>query len=116
MILLVVKIKDGDRCVDSSEFISEYFKLGDQERKKHMLAHREKTMKNMLAKKKLKEERDKKMLDLLKPVISYDYSEADETSAIRKVARVAYTYDREKDSCIQVILIISFIKYINFYL
>jgi Ca2+-binding EF-hand superfamily protein len=28
--------KDGDGCVDSTEFINEYFKLGQQTRTKHM--------------------------------------------------------------------------------
>lgn len=45
--------------------------------------------------------REQKTRSLLKPKISEVWSEAVEKNAINKVAQVAYTYDREKDSCIK---------------
>lgn len=90
--------KDGDGGVDSTEFINEYLKLGQMERKKHVMAHKKRQDQLEKEREKRAKEREEKFLSLLKPVISDTWTKEEEESAIRKVARVAYTYDRIKDA------------------
>ena len=90
--------KDGDGGVDSTEFINEYLKLGQVERRKHVVAHKMRQDKLKREDEKRRKEREEKFLSLLKPVISDTWTKEEEESAIRKVARVAYTYDRVKDA------------------
>ena len=62
-----------------------------------MFAH--KTKQERLTKKREieKKAREDKFLALLKPVISEQWTKEEEDSAIKKVSRVAYTYDRYRD-------------------
>lgn len=93
--------KDGDGQVDSVEFINEYFRLGKQERAKRNMYHRDREVKIEQDRRRMMAEREERFLSLLKPTVSDTWTAEEEQEAMRKVARVAYTYDREKDNLIQ---------------
>ena len=93
--------KDGDGHVDSVEFINEYFRLGKQERAKRNMYHKDREIKIEEDRRRMMAEREERFLSLLKPAVSDTWSAEEEQEAMRKVARVAYTYDREKDNLIQ---------------
>ena len=62
-----------------------------------MSAHKVKQEKIARKREIEKKARIDKYVALLKPVVSETWSKEEEESAIRKVARVAYTYDRYRD-------------------
>ena len=100
--------KDGDGQVDSVEFINEYFRLGKQERAKRNMYHKDRELKIEADRKHMMEEREERFLGLLKASVSDTWTEEEEQEAMRKVARVAYTYDREKDNLIQASFLLCF--------
>jgi hypothetical protein len=84
---------DGKGVVDSTEFIREFFKIGKQERLKLRLAHIEDRDKINRNKARREEDRMKRFLSLKETKFPSTFSEDDENSAIKKIAKVAFTYD-----------------------
>jgi hypothetical protein len=93
--------KDGDGQVDSVEFINEYFRLGKQERAKRNMYQKDRETKLEEERQRLLIEREQRFLSLLKSTVAESWTEEEEVEAMNKVARVAFTYSRDKDRIIQ---------------
>lgn len=73
-----------------------YSKMGKQERIKMDLAHKDEQVRIEKRKKRLIEDRDQKYFSLSQLKTTDKWTPAEEKEAIRKVAKVAFVYDRSK--------------------
>lgn len=87
---------DGDGLINTIEFLNEFFKLGEQEKQKQRLKQQEIVRRIENGKKKTERLRKKKAEILTASKIDQDWTEEDKTNAIRKVAKVAFSYSSAK--------------------
>jgi len=85
--------KDGDGEVDSTEFINEFFRLGKQEKTKFFLKKKALDATLQKAKAKAQAEHEAKFVELATPKFPETWTKEEERNAVRKVAKVAFTYD-----------------------
>lgn len=90
--IVVLFDKDGDREIDSSEFINEFFKLGKQEKSKFFNHQKERNEIENKRKAKRREDHEQKFVEMNKTKFPEKWTKEEEESAIRKVAKVAFTY------------------------
>ena len=90
--IVVLFDKDGDREIDSSEFINEFFKLGKQEKSKFYNNQKERNDIESKRKAKRMEDHEQKYIEKNKTNFPEKWTKEEEESAIRKVAKVAFTY------------------------
>ncbi len=88
--------KDGDGFVDAVEFTNEFFRLGKIEREKFNISKEEIRTRIEKRKNKFKKERELRLRKLGHITTVSTYTEEDEKNAIRKVAKVAFSYDPVK--------------------
>jgi Ca2+-binding EF-hand superfamily protein len=88
--------KDGDGFVDAVEFTNEFFRLGKIEREKFNISNEEIRARIEKRRNKFKRERALRLKKLGHITTVSTFTEEDEKSAIRKVAKVAFSYDPVK--------------------
>jgi len=84
---------DGEQTVDSMEFITEFFRLGKQERKKVLKEKRDKLMKIERMKQLEEEKRVRAAKASIDAQVAENWAPEDENSAIKKLTRAAFCYD-----------------------
>lgn len=89
--------KDGDGTVDCGEFLSEFFRLGRELRRKQKLQLDRVHAKHIEDRKKIEAEKARKRTELLQVAVKKDFTEKERASALAKVARVAKHFDRRKN-------------------
>lgn len=90
--------RDGNNTVDSVEFINEFFKIGKQERNKMNLLHKEEKEQILNKIKKNQETRDNFFLEKAETRTAEKWTDDHEKSAVQKVSRIAFVFDRFKDT------------------
>mmetsp|Transcript_35368 Transcript_35368/g.45400 ORF Transcript_35368/g.45400 Transcript_35368/m.45400 type:complete len:571 (+) Transcript_35368:131-1843(+) len=89
--------KDGDGTVDCGEFLSEFFKLGRELRRKEKL-HLDKRHAFLQQQREERQQKNiAKRTALIKTKVDYDFSEKDRERALKKVSNVASFFDRNKN-------------------
>lgn len=88
--------RDGDGKVDSIEFINEFFRLGNEEKNRMRYFQQQSEERVERMKHKLEQKRLAKVEQLTAVRVASTWTEDDEISAIRKIARVSFTYDSLK--------------------
>jgi len=87
--------KDGDREIDSTEFINEFFRLGKQEKKKFFLQQKDDTLQKQERKARRVAEHEARFTKLVESHFPDKWTEAEERSAIAKISKVAFSYDAD---------------------
>ncbi len=88
--------QDGDGKVDSVEFINEFLKLGNEEKNRMRYAQNQSKERIERMKMNIKKKREKHYEKMTAVHVADTWTELDETSAIKKIAKVAFTYDGMK--------------------
>ncbi len=88
--------KNGDGRVDSAEFINEFYKLGKMEKERFQVEHQI-IRKRMAEKEKQRlDEYSKRLSKLGEVKVATTWTPEDEQSGIRKIAKVAFAFDKNK--------------------
>ena len=90
---LVTMFDNGDKKVDCIQFITEFFRLGKQEKMKMKMQKKELDEKIEKFHEKLKIERERRLEAFNKTKVANTWTEEEEMSAVRKITTVAFTYD-----------------------
>lgn len=85
--------KDGDGNISSSEFRNLFFRLGKEERMKHMMTHQLEQQRIAEVRKRKHDEREQRMLEMVKFKMADTWTKEEEESAVRKITDVAFSYD-----------------------
>lgn len=85
--------KEGEGNISSSQFRKEFFRLGKEERMKHMLSHQEMQARIAESRKMKEDERKQRMLEMVKFKMADSWTKEEEESAVRKITEVAFSYD-----------------------
>lgn len=88
--------KDGDGKVDSVEFVNEFLKLGKIEKERLAILNKEECEKRMIKHQNRLKKNEERFSKLAEIKVSMKWSDQDEKTAIKKMAKVAFSYDREK--------------------
>ena len=88
--------KNGDGFVDSVEFKNEFFRLGKQERQKFNNEKKEEKERIEQWHQKHQEQQSRYLEKFSATKVSDTWTEAQEKNAIRKIAKIAFTYDNYK--------------------
>lgn len=88
--------KDGDGTVSSVEFINEFFRLGKLEKEKYLTAQRNERIRKERNKAKDHRDTEAKFLKYAELKVSTTWTKEEEESAIKKMTKLAFTYDPSK--------------------
>ena len=88
--------QDGDGQVDSIEFINEFLKLGNEEKNQMRFFQQQATERAQKLRERVEKKRLAQYERLTASKVASVWTEEDETTAIQKIAKVAFTYDYVK--------------------
>ena len=90
---LVTMFDNGEKKVDCIQFINEFFRLGKKEKMKQKIQKKELDDKIERFHEKLREKREKRLAAFNKTRLVETWTEEEEISAVRKITKVAFSYD-----------------------
>ena len=85
--------KDGDGSVSTVEFVTEFFRLGKLEKDKYITAARKNKIDRDRRVAKFEQDLNEKLLKSAELKVSSTWTKEDEESAIKKMTKLAFTYD-----------------------
>ena len=88
--------EDDDRCVNSREFLNEFFKLGKEQQKKGRLKKEEREATVRSLHQKIAKQKIERLLKLAETKIAEHWTEEEEVSAMRKISKAAFKYSNVK--------------------
>ena len=90
---IVTMFDNGEKKVDCMQFINEFFRLGKQQKFKLKMQKKELDDKIERFHEKLRETREKRLEAFNKTKVAETWTEEEEISAVRKITKVAFSYD-----------------------